>query len=513
MRYVWLVAWREFCENARTKGFWIGIFLFPVIIVVSGTVPVLLARSGVPTRHFVLLDPSDQFAPSIRSEMQRQRAAELDRELAAFATRAPYSEPFSYFIRTNASNRNELDLAGWKQSRGDRYLDVPGFIPPKPRWLEVPLPPDVDPSDDVGQIETRLKPWLRGERTLPPSEASAQPKLFAAVLIPRDYQLGGTNALRYWSENQADTELRDTLQRQLSDQLRRREYQALGLDPAVVARVESQRAPLIDLNPRKAEGRERVGIADQLRQWAPSFFVYLLWISIFVVAQMLLNSVIEEKSNRIIEVLLSSVTPGELMLGKLSGVALTGGVMLGTWLMTLISLVAVQAGWVASRLSAGTLSASSPMAKLPGEIIQLFQSTTLLPGFIAYFLLGYILYATLFLTIGSLCNTLKDAQNLMGPVMLILMVPLFLLPFIPRDPNGPIATTLSWIPLYTPFVMMNRITASPPLIDVVGTGLLLVAFDLLILWACGRIFRTAILRTGQPPRWVELFRWIRGRGN
>ncbi len=95
--------------------------------------------------------------------------------------------------------------------------------------------------------------------------------------------------------------------------------------------------------------------------------------------------------------------------------------------------------------------------------------------------------------------------------MLLLMVPLFLMPFIPRDPNGPVATFFSWIPIYTPFVMMNRITASPPLLDVVGTGVLLVAFDVFVLWACGRIFRLAILRSGQPPRIVELFRWLRNR--
>jgi ABC-2 type transport system permease protein len=249
-------------------------------------------------------------------------------------------------------------------------------------------------------------------------------------------------------------------------------------------------------------------MADRLRQWAPSFFVYLLWVSIFAVSQMLLNSVIEEKSNRIIEVLLSSVTPGELMLGKLLGVAMTGGIMMTAWFGSIIGMASVQARIFSSAAAAGAVN---PAASLPTDVLSLFQSTWLLPGFAAYFILGYIAYATIFLTIGSLCNTLKDAQNFMGPVMLVLMVPLFLMPFIPRDPNGPIATIFSWIPLYTPFVMMNRITGSPPLFDVIGTGIVLVGFDILILWGCGRIFRLAILRTGQPPRIIELFRWLRNR--
>jgi ABC-type Na+ efflux pump permease subunit len=93
--------------------------------------------------------------------------------------------------------------------------------------------------------------------------------------------------------------------------------------------------------------------------------------------------------------------------------------------------------------------------------------------------------------------------------MVFLMVPLFTMTFIPRDPNGVPATVLSWIPPYTPFVMMNRMTADPPLRDVVGTLVLLVAFTGLVLWGSGRVFRIGILRTGQPPKLVELFRWLR----
>ncbi len=513
MRYLWLVGWREFMENARTKGFWLGIFLFPVIILVSGSLPVLLAKKGVSTRHYVLIDQAGEFAPLIRDSLDRRRASEIDEALTSFARRSPAPAALAPYVTPGSSNRpvTSFDLTGWKQKAGSNYTDVPGFTVPRATWLEVPSPPDVASDGPIPDIENRLRPWLRGEKTLPASQASPNPKLFAAVIIPKDYATATNDSapLRYWSDNTADTGLRDSIQRVLSDELRRREYQALGVDPAVIARVESRRAPVTDLNPRKAEGEEKVGLADRLRQWAPSFFVYLLWVSILVVSQMLLNSVIEEKSNRIIEVLLSSVTPGELMLGKLLGVALTGGVMMSAWIGSIAGMAFVQARIFASAAASG--AAASNLASVPTDVLSLFQTTWLLPGFAAYFILGYIAYATIFLTIGSLCSTLKDAQNLMGPLMLLLMVPLFLMPFIPKDPNGPIATFFSWIPIYTPFIMMNRITASPPLLDVIGTTVLLVAFDVFILWACGRIFRLAILRTGQPPRIVELFRWLRNR--
>jgi len=93
-------------------------------------------------------------------------------------------------------------------------------------------------------------------------------------------------------------------------------------------------------------------------------------------------------------------------------------------------------------------------------------------------------------------------------VMMVLMVPMITMFFIPRDPNGTLATVLSWIPLYTPFVMMNRAAADPPAFDLYGTMILLVVSAGGMLWASARIFRIGMLRTGQPPRLLELLRWI-----
>ena len=119
------------------------------------------------------------------------------------------------------------------------------------------------------------------------------------------------------------------------------------------------------------------------------------------------------------------------------------------------------------------------------------------------------MYAGIILTIGSLCNTLKDAQNYMGVVTVIMMVPMLTMVFIPKDPHGTMATVLSWIPIYTPFTMMNRAAADPPMFDLIGTMILLVATTGLVLWLSGKIFRIGILRTGQPPKLLELFRWVR----
>ena len=475
MRRTFLIALREFLENVRTKGFWFGILLFPVLITVSGFLPGFLTKKATSTRQFVVLDPAGRYLPLLAAAIAQD---DLSRQ-----KRAQPAEPTT--DRPPLASANSTDL-------------VPPHSPViRSRFRLVPLPAAVAAVGDFIKQELALRPYLSGEHR-------KSNGLFAAIVIPPDFRPGSTTALRYWSANQADTDLRDLIESTLRAEFRRYEYARLGLDSAVITQTEAIRVPVSILNPAKASGSEQVGLADQLTQWAPSAFVYLLWVAIFAVSQMLLNSVIEEKSNRLIEVLLSSVTPGQFMMGKLLGIAAVGSVMLSAWLGSLFSVALWQ-----SQAAAAQAGAGSAMSELPGAVIGLAANSWLLPAFAFYFVCGYLLYAGIFLTIGSLCNTIKEAQNLMGPMMLILMVPLFLMPFIPRDPNGPLASVLSWVPLYTPFVMMNRVAAHPPLWEVIGTTAVLLSFIALVLWGCGRIFRLAILRTGQPPRLAELFRWLR----
>src|SRR5689334_691024 len=213
---------------------------------------------------------------------------------------------------------------------------------------------------------------------------------------------------------------------------------------------------------------------------------------------MLLNNTIEEKSNRIIEVLLSSVTPGELMMGKLFGIAAVGLTMVGAWMVALFGILSWKSG------GAGQIA---------GQLLTVLHSSNLVPLFSIYFLLGYLMYAAFILSVGSVCNTIKEAQSYMGVLTMIMMVPLLTMTFIPKDPNGALARILSWIPLYTPFTMMNRATADPPLFDLIGTFILLVATTLLALWIARKIFRDGIIRTGQPPKILEMIRWATRRQN
>ena len=139
-------------------------------------------------------------------------------------------------------------------------------------------------------------------------------------------------------------------------------------------------------------------------------------------------------------------------------------------------------------------------------------SSELIPWFVFYYFAGYALYSGVFLAIGSLCNTLKEAQAMMMPMIMIQIIPLAMMVFVVRDTNNTIVRAMSWFPLFTPYLMMNRAAADPPLIDVVGTTIVLLLSIAFVLWLSGKVFRMGVLRTGQPPRLIELLRMMR-QGN
>ena len=534
MRNAFLVAWRDFAESARTKGFWIGLLLFPAIIFAFVQVPKYLEKKGTPQRFFALIDQSGQFEEIIEEGLERahQRRVlksllEYGRENASLekaASKGAAKVDLEDIPAPDVSGGAEQFLEEFAESNPDAlekflqrggkemmlkqmrpYLrdDAEDYEEPKRRYVRVAAPEGIGLDAATSEISESLKPFLRGAREI--RVEGEDRKLYAAILIPADIEslvsrpgqptvalMSGRNGVEYWSANLADLDLHNDIRNVMNREIRRKAYLAAGMDIEAVRQVERTRVPIATLNPKKAKGKEKVSMADFLRQWAPSAFVYLLWISIFTISQMLLSNTIEEKSNRIIEVLLSSVTPGELMMGKLAGIAAIGLVMIGTWIGSLVAILAWKAG---------------PEVEFAQHAFDVLQNSHLLPAFFVYFVLGYLLYAGVILTIGSLCNTLKDAQNYMGVVTVVMMVPMMTMFFIPKDPNGTLATTLSWIPIYTPFAMMNRMAADPPLFELVGTTVLLIVTTAAVLWLSGKIFRIGILRTGQPPKTMQLLRW------
>jgi ABC-2 type transport system permease protein len=502
MRYTFLIALREYAENAKTKGFWIGLFMLPMILGLSIAVSAKLSKAE-PSRYFVVVDKSGAFEQPIEQAIEWQHQKSMLQALAQYVQenlRAGAKPDVN--LATYQTAVDAFIAAGGKDAYLARLQPVlresaPAFKEPTRLFVRVALPKDVDASASAETTLAGLKPYLVGEKRL--SVGGGDAALFAAVVIKPDGVDGATRwtgeeAIQYWSTNLAVDNLPEQIRNGLNAETRRRLYASRGVDTEAVRQIESTYARLGTFDPAKAAGTETVSTADRIARNIPVGFVYLLWVSIFTVMQMLLHNTIEEKSNRIAEVLLSSVTPNEIMMGKLLGIAGIGLTMVITWLGTVV---------VAAKLYQG------PGTDVIGPAVSAVLASGLVPTFVLCFLLGYLIYAGLFLSIGALCNDLKEAQNAQGPMMLIMMVPLFTMVFINRDPHGTLATILTWIPLYTPFTMMNRAAADPPMMEMIGATLLMVATALALLWSAGRIFRIAMLRSGNRPKFAEVLQWIR----
>lgn len=539
MRNAFLVASREYGENARTKGFWVNLLMFPVLLLVSIKVPEFLQEKAKPVRHYLLVDQSGQFEDAVLRGMERQHGMKvmgaLLKHAQTYADPAkqaaqpkvdwtklpadqmgsfdPSQDPIKQFESLAGQNPEWTDALANPESlkafeavlRASMREDAPPFEAPRRDYQRVSLPPEMDPATPPAELARALRPYLSGQE-LPGTDRG----LFALVIVPKDAlnrlkrptdaaratldSSHGADGVQFWSANLTDDDFKESVQRALNEEVRKREYAQRGVDEKTVQEVQRTQIQFAAFDPSKAEGEERVSLADTLKKWAPVGFVYLLFVAIFNTVVMLLNNTVEEKSNRIIEVLVSSATPGEIMMGKLLGIAAVGLTMLFAWVLSLLGVLLYFAG---------------PSVSWAGDLMGVIQGSGLLPLFIFYFVAGYLIYAGIFLAVGSLCSTVKEAQNFVGTAIVLLMVPLFTMVFIAQEPNGTLATVMSWIPIYTPFVMMNRAAADPPLFDLVGTGILMAVTAALMLWGSAKIFRIGILRTGQPPKILELLRAMR----
>ncbi len=299
----------------------------------------------------------------------------------------------------------------------------------------------------------------------------------AAILRPD----GEGVAVDLWSRNPADRSIENALSTALSDLMRGDRLTKAGIDPRTLQAIDALEPHVTNYSP-KAEGG-RVGNRERLQMGVGLGMGLLLWMVVLTGAGILLNSVIEEKSSRILEVLLSSAAVPEIMGGKILGVAAVTSTVLGVWLS----------------IGAALLIKIDP--GIARELVATLLSKGLILYFAVYFVGGYLMYATLFTTIGAFCETSREAQTLLGPMMILLSIPLIFMNQAMLHPDAPVVQALSWFPPFTPFMMAARAASGPPWWQVVGSGLLMFAVTGFELVVAGRAFRAGALSTSRfEPR-------------
>lgn len=338
-----------------------------------------------------------------------------------------------------------------------------------PRFILRP----VDPAEPLEALRLRLSDEVR------------RGALFAFVEIPSEPDL---EPLRYHSDHPAYDDLREWLEKTVDDAQRAERYRVAKLDPTLIAALSRHvKADSLGLYQRQTTGEHaKADKQDVLRAViVPMVPAFMLFFFVVLSTPQLMHAVLTEKMSRISEVLLGSVSPFELMAGKLIG-SLTVSLLL-------VAVYAVSAVSAAARI--GLASAIPP---------------SLLGWFVCFLLLALLLYGAAFIAIGSACTDVKDAQNLMLPIMLPLTVPLMLSAAVVESPSSSLAVALSMFPLSAPIVMLLRVGLhpSPPLWQVIVSALSTLATTVGCIWAAGRIFRIGLLSQGKSASFRQMARWI-----
>jgi ABC-2 type transport system permease protein len=437
MKKIIAVIRREFVERVRTKAFVISTVMLPVFIVLMAVLPALM-MSG--TDHIT-------------------RIAVVD------ASSTGLAQPVSQALQA--------------EKLGD--------TPDAPARYEVQVFPAT--GQDLVTVRNGLIAKTGYSRQ---HDASG----FDGVLVLTDHTLS-SGKLAYYGGNVGAVQSMKTLQHAVSQALVGVRLGKSGVDAALVRRAmvpaEMQTTKVSDGKLTGQSGAQSFLIAY--------FMGFILYISILVYGQQTMTSVIEEKTSRIMEELTSSLTPFQLLLGKVLGVGLAGLTQMAIWGGS-VFLVSSQRLHLAGMLG------------MSAEAIQRFPIPSMAPGllvvFLLYFVLGFLLYGALYAAIGAMCNTIQETQQYAIFVTVFIMVGFFAVFSLIKDPSGSLGTTMSFIPFFAPFTMPVRwsLSSVPPSQLALSLGLMVVGL-LACVWLAARIYRTGILMYGKKPSWRELWRWIR----
>ena len=335
----------------------------------------------------------------------------------------------------------------------------------------------------------------------------------AVVIIPRN--VDSTGVINVYSEGTITPALVSMIRNTLADTIQSAHLAAMGI-PNLQEMVDKAHIDVDVRSIKWSEAGEQESSTDAAMGlgFLLSFITYMF---VLMYGAMIMNSVIEEKTNRIVEVVVSSCRPFQLMLGKIIGVGLVGLTQMAIWIV-LLGIVGTVAGSMfgIGGMSTGTVPPEAMAAAQDSgfmqDIMKQILSINYLPiilNFVLYFIGGYLLYSALFAGLGSAVDQASDASQFTTPVILIMLIAFYAGIACAENPMGPMAVWCSIIPFTSPVVMMVRLPFGVPTWQLVLSIVLLFGTALLITWLAARIYRRGILHYGQKASFKDLFKWIK----
>jgi len=439
VRKLWAVLKREYRETVRKPSFLIMTVLAPFLMGALMLVPAFLASRGMGERRVAVLDGTGRLRAAVEG-----LAGEAPAERSAFARGRGTNAPTGRIV--------------------PEYVDL--FT--------------VDPKNAVGPYLERLSL----ERT--PKER----RLDGVLLVPADAFERPLTHLTYFSRSAADLLAQERLGRAVNRALQRERLAARGVAPAELERIL---APLpVETVQVTKSGQERRGGEGSFV--LAMLFLALLFIPSLVYGQEVMRGVIQEKTDRVVELLVSSMTPMELLSGKILGMAAIGLTQMAVWVT----------------MGGAVAAAGLSEARSAGFDLSSVLRPSIAVWFVVFFLLSYLVTVGVYAAGGAIVSSEKEAQQVLTPVMFVFLVPWFLMMPILTNPDSTLSVVLSLVPIYTPMTMFIRLLVSePPAWQIALSLVLSVATIAGLLKASAKVFRAGLLATGKRPTIPELWRWLK----
>jgi len=427
MRNTWVVLRREYLERVRTRTFLVLTLLAPAIMTALMILPAKLATMNEKPEHIVIVSSTQQFGETVKQHLFADSFLSDEAEAEEDTSKPKPEDRYTIDIDTNATETERANL----QQKIDAH-NIDGFI-----WL----------TDDA--IAAHKVTWSAREM------ASARDKAWLSDSVNQIVQ-----------------------QQELSKQGLTATQSAELLKPVKVDAIRIER------------GRETKSSGSS-RFLEITIMVMLIYVAVLLYGISVMRSVLEEKTSRIMEVLLSSATSTELMTGKILGVGAVGLTQIIVWTVM------------------GGVIALPSMAAQP-NFADLQLSPVMMISFVLYFLLGYLLYSTMYATIGAITTTEQEGQQLQFLIVMPLVLSVFMLMPVIRTPDSAMVMWLSLVPFFAPIVMYARIVIQTPPLWQIGLSLLLMVGTIAgLVVLCARIYRVGVLIYGKRANLPEIMKWLK----
>ena len=344
-----------------------------------------------------------------------------------------------------------------------------------------------------------------------PQMRSDSTDVAAVLLITADLSENPGSAALY-SQEEIPSDLSDLVNSTLTDVVQRQKFAKYNI-PELDAIIDDVQTPVEVEKIRWTDEGERQSMSDFL-SGVGMLLTFVIYMFVMAYGAMVLQSVSEEKSNRIVELMVSSVKPFQLMMGKIIGIGLVGVFQVLIWAVIIASVMAIGGTMTGvAMLGSGDMTAMQGADMDAGmkifAIISQLPLLEIISLFVLYFVGGYLLYASILAALGASVNDQQDTGQMMMPVMIVMVFAFYVGFYSSMNPDGPMAFWCSFVPFTSPIVMMVRIPFGVPLYQEIISVALLYATAIALTYLGSRIYRIGILMYGKKPSFKEIFKWLK----